>query len=149
MIKYSKFKKEEQRLYLVQSNLELFSEQISNIERIFIELVDFVDKSPNAMILTKTGDITQFMHKSYKDLETITNSEIEERKRICIDPMMRPSYLNSVKIIDFIKNMNLIAQSADTLNAFELKFLKDPLPRFEESKDISVTPILPDTVTLG
>jgi hypothetical protein len=44
----SKFKKEEQRLYLVQSNLELFSDQISNIERIFVELIDFVDKSPNA-----------------------------------------------------------------------------------------------------
>jgi len=93
---------------LVQSNLELFSEQISNIERIFIELVDFVDKSPNAQILTKTGDITQFMHKSYKDLETITQSEIEERKRICIDPIMRPSYLNSMKMADFIKKMALI-----------------------------------------
>ena len=104
----SKYKKEEQRLYLVQSNLELFSEQISNIERIFVELIDFVDKSPNALILTKTADITQFMHKSYKDLETITQSEIEERKRICIEPFMRPSYLNSVKILDFLKKMALI-----------------------------------------
>ena len=42
----------------MQSNLELFSEQISNIERIFVELIDFVDKSPNALILTKTADIT-------------------------------------------------------------------------------------------
>lgn len=89
------------------------------------------------------------MHKSYKDLETITQSEIEERKRICIDPIMRPSYLNSLKMADFIKKMALIQQSADTLNAFELKFLKDPLPRIEESKDANVTQMIPDTVTLG
>ena len=89
------------------------------------------------------------MHKSYKDLETITNSEIEERKRICIDPVMRPSYLNSVKIADFIKKMSLISQTADTLNAFELKFLKEPLPRLEESKDVTVTPIIPNSMTLG
>lgn len=56
----------------MQSNLELFSEQISNIEKIFVELVDFVEKSPNAQILTKVSDITQFLHKSYSDLETIT-----------------------------------------------------------------------------
>ena len=49
---------------------------------------------------------------------------------------MRPSFLNSVKILDFIKKMNLIAQSADTLNAFELKFLKEPLPRIEEEKEV-------------
>ena len=44
----SKFKKEEQRLFVVQQNLEIFSDQISNIERIFVDLIDFVDKNPNA-----------------------------------------------------------------------------------------------------
>ena len=93
----------------MQTNLDVFSEQISNIEKIFVELIDFVDKSPNAEILTKVADITQFLHKSYSDLETVTKSQIEERKRICIEPQMRPSYLNSVKIIEQIKRMTLIA----------------------------------------
>ena len=61
-------------MYMVQTNLELFSEQIINIEQIFVELVDFVNTSPNAQILTKVSDITQYLHKSYSDLETITQS---------------------------------------------------------------------------
>lgn len=69
---------------------------------------------------------------------------------------MRPSYLNSVKILEMVKRMNLIAQTNDQLNAFELKFLREPLPRLdakeEESVEIAgaaVTQINPKNATMG
>ena len=39
-------------------------EEISNIQKIFDELLQFIDNSPDAKILQKATDMTTFMHKS-------------------------------------------------------------------------------------
>jgi hypothetical protein len=57
---------------LVASNFE----EINNIQRIFDELLQFIDNNPDAKILQKATDITTFMHKSFTDLDVITKNQI-------------------------------------------------------------------------
>ena len=68
---------------------------------------------------------------------------------------MRPSYLQSIKIIEMVKRMTMVGQSDDELNAFEVKFLKEPLPREEEIKrqeELAMQAVIaaqPKNITLG
>lgn len=65
---------------------------------------------------------------------------------------MRPSFVNSTKIFESLKQMGLIAQTNEQLNAFEVKFLREPLPRMEELKieaDELKPMVAPKNSTLG
>jgi GTP1/Obg family GTP-binding protein len=69
-----RYKKEEQRFMtkssLIQSNLD----EIKNIERIFEELLSFIDNNIDSKILQKANDVTTFLHKSFTDLDIITKN---------------------------------------------------------------------------
>lgn len=55
---------------LTQSNLD----EIKNIERIFEELLSFIDVNIDSKILQKANDVTTFLHKSFTDLDIITKN---------------------------------------------------------------------------
>jgi hypothetical protein len=55
---------------LIQSNLD----EIKNIERIFEELLSFIDNNIDSKILQKANDVTTFLHKSFTDLDIITKN---------------------------------------------------------------------------
>jgi hypothetical protein len=57
---------------LIQSNLD----EIKNIERIFEELLSFIDNNIDSKILQKANDVTTFLHKSFTDLDIITKNQI-------------------------------------------------------------------------
>jgi flagellin-specific chaperone FliS len=57
---------------LVASNFE----EINNIQKIFDELLQFIDSNADAKILQKATDMTTFMHKSFTDLDVITKNQI-------------------------------------------------------------------------
>ena len=73
---YRRYKKEEQRFMtkssLIQSNLD----EIKNIERIFEELLSFIDNNIDSKILQKANDVTTFLHKSFTDFDIITKNQI-------------------------------------------------------------------------
>ncbi|CDW72222.1 kelch motif family protein [Stylonychia lemnae] len=125
---FSKYKREDQRLITIQNNLERNKEEIGSIEKIFMELINFVDQSSAAQILMKVQDVTSFLHKSFTDLENITKIQLQEKNDIYIQPGFRPQYLNTTKALDLIKKFEMIAAGNDQFNAFELKFLKQPNP---------------------
>ena len=54
------------------SNLE----EIKSIERIFEELLAFIDTNIDSKILQKANDVTTFLHKSFTDLDIITKNQI-------------------------------------------------------------------------
>jgi hypothetical protein len=58
------------KMSLVASNFE----EIANIQRIFDELLTFIDSNQDAKILQKASDMTTFMHKSFTDLDIITKN---------------------------------------------------------------------------
>jgi hypothetical protein len=55
---------------MIASNFE----EITNIQRIFDELLTFIDNNADAKILQKATDMTTFMHKSFTDLDIITKN---------------------------------------------------------------------------
>ena len=83
--------------------MERYREEIQSIEKIFIELIEFVDNNSDAQILLKVTDVTSFLHKSFTDLENITKNELQEKNDIFIMPMFRPMYLNTQKTLELIK----------------------------------------------
>ena len=83
--------------------MERYREEIQCIEKIFIELIEFVDNNSDAQILLKVTDVTSFLHKSFTDLENITKNELQEKNDIFIMPMFRPMYLNTQKTLELIK----------------------------------------------
>lgn len=58
------------KMSLISSNLE----EIKNIERIFEELLQFIDNNIDSKILQKANDVTTFLHKSFTDLDIITKN---------------------------------------------------------------------------
>lgn len=71
-----KFRTEEQRLLTKMSMIASNFEEITNIQRIFDELLTFIDNNADAKILQKATDMTTFMHKSFTDLDIITKNQI-------------------------------------------------------------------------
>lgn len=51
-------------------------DEISNIEKVFDQLLNFIDSNVDAKILQRANDITTFMHKSFTDLDIITKNMI-------------------------------------------------------------------------
>ncbi len=58
------------KVSLINSNLE----EIRNIERIFEELLQFIDNNMDPKILQRANDVTTFLHKSFTDLDIITKN---------------------------------------------------------------------------
>jgi len=57
-----------------QELVDTNANEIKNIDKIFNELVGFVEQSNDAQILQKIQDITTFLHKSFADLEVVTKT---------------------------------------------------------------------------
>jgi hypothetical protein len=57
---------------LIVANLD----EISNIEKVFDQLLNFIDSNVDAKILQRANDVTTFMHKSFTDLDIITKNMI-------------------------------------------------------------------------
>ena len=69
-----KYKKEEQRFLNKQNLILSNAEELENIEKIFEELVQFIEISNDAQILLKMGDVTTFLGKSFTDLDLLTKN---------------------------------------------------------------------------
>ena len=69
-----RFRAEEQKLITRMSLVTSNFEEINNIQKIFDELLQFIDNNADAKILQKATDITTFMHKSFTDLDVITKN---------------------------------------------------------------------------
>ena len=69
--------------------------EITNIETIYKELASFIDRNNDAKILTKIGDISEFMSKSIEDLERITKMKgFDKADCNTADPALQPLSLN-------------------------------------------------------
>jgi len=73
-IMYRRYKKEEQRFLTKSSMIQSNLDEIRNIEKIFEELLSFIDTNIDSKILQKANDVTTFLHKSFTDLDIITKN---------------------------------------------------------------------------
>jgi len=91
---------------------------------VFIELIEFVDNNQDAQILTKVSDVTNFLHTSFSDLETISKQMIENQAGIFINPEFRPMVFNVDQAISAINQVEMKYVQEDSINKFDYKYLK-------------------------
>lgn len=103
-----RYKKEEQRFLTKTSMIGSNLEEIKNIERIFEELLAFIDNNIDSKILQKANDVTTFLHKSFTDLDLITKNQISQKGDIYIHPSFKPLTLNVKKAIEIVNKFEMI-----------------------------------------
>lgn len=114
-----KFRTEEQRLLTKMSMIASNFEEITNIQRIFDELLTFIDNNADAKILQKATDMTTFMHKSFTDLDIITKNQISQKSEIYIQPTFRPLTLNVRRAIEIVNKFQMVPPTGPSLPAFK------------------------------
>lgn len=95
------------KMSLINSNLE----EIRNIERIFEELLQFIDNNVDSKILQKANDVTTFLHKSFTDLDIITKNQIAQKSEIYIHPSFKPLTLNVKKAVEIVNKFEMVPPS--------------------------------------
>ena len=96
---------------MIQSNLD----EIRNIEKIFEELLSFIDTNIDSKILQKANDVTTFLHKSFTDLDIITKNQIAQKGDIYIHPSFKPLTLNVKKAIEIVNKFEMIPPSGTSV----------------------------------
>jgi hypothetical protein len=80
---------------------------MENIEKIFEELVQFIEISNDAQILLKMPDITSFLGKSFTDLDILTKNQVQQKGDIYLDPNFKPLSLNVRKALEIVKKFEM------------------------------------------
>ncbi len=103
------------------------------IEKVFVELIEFIDGSSEAQLLVKVSDISEFIKRSFDKLEKMATSGITLKKDIYISDKLRPYIVDTKKSLTFVNSFEMVPPSKDMFNNFELKFLQQK-PTHAESK---------------
>jgi len=82
-------------------------DEVSNIEKVFDQLLNFIDSNVDAKILQRANDVTTFMHKSFTDLDIITKNMISQKSEIFIHPSFKPLTLNVKKALDIVNKFEM------------------------------------------
>ena len=82
-------------------------DEIQNIEKVFDQLLNFIDSNADAKILQRANDVTTFMHKSFTDLDIITKNMISQKSEIFIHPSFKPLTLNVKKALDIVNKFEM------------------------------------------
>lgn len=109
-----RFKKEEQKFLTKHSLIVANLDEISNIEKVFDQLLNFIDSNVDAKILQRANDVTTFMHKSFTDLDIITKNMISQKSEIYIHPSFKPLTLNVKKALDIVNKFEMTPSTVTT-----------------------------------
>ena len=107
-----RFKKEEQKFLTKHSLIVANLDEINNIEKVFDQLLSFIDSNVDAKILQRANDVTTFMHKSFTDLDIITKNMISQKSEIYIHPSFKPLTLNVKKALDIVNKFEMTPSAA-------------------------------------
>jgi len=55
----------------LQNTFEDYNHETGLIERVFVELIEFIDGANDSEVLLKVGDISEFIKRSFDKLEKI------------------------------------------------------------------------------
>lgn len=98
---------------------------MSMIDKVFVELVEFMDQSNDAQIIVQIEDISEFIKKSFDQLEKIARSSLGVKKDLVISKELRPYILDTNKSMQLVNQFEMVVPSKESYNAFDLKFLRD------------------------
>lgn len=125
VIQFSKYKGEDQKFVALQNTFEDYKHEMSLIEKVFVELVEFVESSSDEQILVNVDDVTDFITRSFEKLEKMAKSSLDSKKEIFIPANLKPFIVDTKKSILMVNQFEMIHPSKDDFNTFDLKFLRD------------------------
>mmetsp|Transcript_33047 Transcript_33047/g.50661 ORF Transcript_33047/g.50661 Transcript_33047/m.50661 type:complete len:172 (+) Transcript_33047:448-963(+) len=102
-----RFNSEEKKFKTKSSLIVANLDEITNIEKVFDQLLNFIDSNEDAKILQRASDVTTFMHKSFTDLDIITKNMIAQKSEIYIHPSFKPLTLNVKKALDIVNKFEM------------------------------------------
>lgn len=96
-----------------QELVDANAQELKNIEKIFDELVQFVEVSNDAQILQKIQDITTFLHKSFSDLDSVTKNQVIQKGQIYLEETYKPLTLNVKKALEVVNKFEMVWPDKD------------------------------------
>lgn len=120
---------------LVDTNME----EIKGIERIFNELLQFINNNADAKILQKASDVTTFLHKSFTDLDIITKNQIAQKSEIYIHPSFKPLTLNVKKALEMVSKFEMLPPNAIPQKS-KPDMSRGQMSEYEDAKERSSSP---------
>ena len=80
---------------------------MNNIEIIYQDLHSFIERSSDAKILTKITDITEFVQKSFANLDHAQKAKGFEKADTEIDPTLKPLSMHVQKVFELVSKFNM------------------------------------------
>lgn len=81
----------------MQNTFEDYNHEMSLIEKVLVELIEFLDSSIDAQVLVKIDDVAEFIKRSFDKLEKISSSSLVQKKEIVISNKLRPYIIDTKK----------------------------------------------------
>ena len=119
------YKKEDQKFVALLNSFEDFQQETSLIEKVFVELIEFVDGCTDSQLLMNVEDVGEFINRSFDKLEKLARSNVEMRKDIYISDKLRPYIIDTKNSLKLVNQFEMVPPSKELFNPFELRFLKE------------------------
>lgn len=119
------YKKEDQKFVALLNSFEDFQQETSLIEKVFVELIEFVDGCTDSQLLINVEDVGEFINRSFDKLEKLARSNVEMRKDIYISDKLRPYIIDTKNSLKLVNQFEMVPPSKELFNPFELRFLKE------------------------
>jgi len=130
------FKTEDQKFVAFQNTFEDYQHEMSIIEKVFVELLEFSEISNDAQVLVKIEDISEFIKRSFEKLEKMAHSSLKQKDSLKIRKDLKPFIVDTQKSILMVNQFELVPPSKDAYNAFDLKFLREKvIPLAEKTEN--------------
>jgi hypothetical protein len=72
---------------------------MSLIEKVFVELIEFVEGSNDSEVLVKIEDISEFIKRSFEKLEKMASMSLSEKQGLAIDNLLKPFIVDTKRAI--------------------------------------------------
>lgn len=74
----------------LENSFDDFKNRTAHIEKVFVELIEFVDGSSDSELVVKISDVSEFINRSFEKLEKMAKENVELRKEIYISSKLKP-----------------------------------------------------------
>lgn len=74
----------------LENSFDDFKHRTAHIEKVFVELIEFVDGSSDSELVVKISDVSEFINRSFEKLEKMAKENVELRKEIYISSKLKP-----------------------------------------------------------
>lgn len=116
----------------LQNAIDNTEHQTATIERVFVELIEFIDSATDSQILVKIVDVNEFVKRSFDRLEKMAVDSVQMRKQVYISSKLKPFVIDTSDSLALVNKLKMLPPTKETFNIFQMRFLKDNTDTFAE-----------------